>query len=184
MPDYQSSANADHLAAALHVTEAIVAGVRPEHAQLPTPCPEYDVSQLVAHLVGFATSFADRANGVTPPADPARTTGGDDPLGAYRTAAGRLVEAYRNGAAENAVPLGVALIETVTHGWDLATATGQTTPYPEDAVEAALAFGRGMLEPRFRGDGKAFGEEIQVSPDAAPVERLVAFMGRRPDWSA
>lgn len=171
------------LAASLEVTEGIVAGVGPEHANLPTPCPDYRVTQLLDHLVGYATNFADKANGVTPAADPTTTSAGDDPRGAYHDAAVRLINGYRNSVPDDATPMAVVLMETVAHGWDLAAATGQPTPYPNEAVEAAIAAGRAMMAPRFRGEGMPFGQEVEVSPSRPALDQFVAFMGRDPDWS-
>jgi uncharacterized protein (TIGR03086 family) len=188
MTNEQAAAESDpdvaNLASAVEVTEGIVAGVRPEQAQLPTPCSKYEVTQLLDHLVGFATHFADKADGVTPPTDPTTTAAGDDPQAAYHEAGARLVDGYRGGAAADATPLGVVLMETITHGWDLATASGQSTPYSEGAIAAALATGRGMLAPQYRGEGMPFGEEVEVSPSASMLDQLVGFMGRDPDWSA
>jgi uncharacterized protein (TIGR03086 family) len=180
----ESHPEVDSLASALQVTEGIVAGVRPEQVTLPTPCPEYQVTQLLDHLVGYATNFADKATGVTPPADPTGMTAGDDPRAAYHAATVRLVDGYRSGARDDATPVGVVLMETITHGWDLAMATGQPTPYTEEAVGAALAAGQAMMAPGFRGDGMPFGEEVDVSSSASALDQLVAFMGRHPDWSA
>jgi uncharacterized protein (TIGR03086 family) len=180
----QSDPDLDTLASALQVTEGIVAGVRPEQASLPTPCPDFQVAQLVDHLVGFATNFADRATGVTPPADPTTTVAGDDMQGAYHDAVVRLVAGYRAGASDDATPLGIALIEAISHGWDLAKATDQPTPYPESTTAAALAAGQGMLEPKYRGEGMPFGEEVKVSSSAPVLHQFVAFMGRDPEWSA
>jgi hypothetical protein len=73
-----------------------------------------------------------------------------------------LVAGYRGGASGNATPLGVVLMETITHGWDLATATGQPTPYSDAAIAAALDTCRGMLSPQYRGEGMPFGEEVGV----------------------
>jgi uncharacterized protein (TIGR03086 family) len=188
MTTQQAAAEPDpdvtNLASALEVTEGIVAGVRPEQAHLPTPCPKYEVTQLLDHLVGWATNFADRANGVTPPADPATTVAGADPQAAYREAGARLVAGYRGGAEGDATRVGVVLVETITHGWDLATATGQPTPYTEASIVAALDTCRGMLSPDYRGEGKPFGEEVEVSSSASALDQLVGFMGRDPDWSA
>jgi uncharacterized protein (TIGR03086 family) len=80
--------------------------------------------------------------------------------------------------------LGVVLMETITHGWDLATATGQPTPYSDEAIAAALDTCRGMLSPQYRGKGMPFGEEVEVSSSATVLDQLVGFMGRDPDWSA
>lgn len=173
----------DHLEAALGVTEALIAGVRPRQMRQPTPCPDYDVGALVEHLVGFATHFADKANGEPSPADPSDLPEGTDLPAAYHDAAERLVTGYRSGAGGDAAsPIGVVLMETITHGWDLAEATGQAAPYPDDAVEDALAAGRSMLSPEYRGDGQPFGDEVEASKDAEPLDRLVAFLGRDPSW--
>jgi uncharacterized protein (TIGR03086 family) len=94
------------------------------------------------------------------------------------------VDGYRAGGGADAAPLGVVLMETVTHGWDLAAATGQAAPYPTDVVEAALSGGQAMLTPDFRGEGKSFGNEVAVAADASALDRLVAFMGRDPRWSS
>lgn len=179
-----SQPDLENLASALQVNEAIVAGVRPEQAHLPTPCPEYDVTQLLDHLVGYATSFADKAGGVKPAADPTAVTAGDDPHAAYREASDRLIDGYRDDPGSDATPIGVVLVETITHGWDLATATGQATPYPDDAVAAARVACEAMLSPQYRGAGMPFGDEVQVSASAPELDRLIGFMGRDPRWTA
>jgi uncharacterized protein (TIGR03086 family) len=188
MTTEQAAAESDpdvaNLASAVEVTEGIVAGVRAEQAHLPTPCTKYEVTQLLDHLVGFSSQFADKANGVTPPADPATTVAGDDPQATYHDAGARLVAGYRGGAEGDATPLGIVLVETITHGWDLATATGQPTPYTEASITAALDTSRGMLSPEYRGDGKPFADEVEVSSSAPALDRLVGFMGRDPHWSA
>jgi uncharacterized protein (TIGR03086 family) len=188
MTTQQAAAEPDpdvaNLASALEVTEGIVAGVRPEQAHLATPCPKYEVTQLMDHLVGFAANFADKANGVTPPADPATAVAGDDPQAAYHEAGARLVAGYRGGAVGDATPVGIVLMETITHGWDLATASGQPAPYTAASVAAALDTGRAMLSPDYRGEDKPFAEEVEVSSTASALDQLVGFMGRDPDWSA
>ena len=185
MTQPQQHDDVDHLEAAVRVTGDVVAGVRSDQAALPTPCPQYDVAQLVQHLVGFATSFADRANGVEPAADPSTVSAGDDAATAYRQQTERLVDGYRSGAGgDGATPIGIALMEAVAHGWDLARATGQPAPYPDDAVEAALDAGRGMLEPKYRGGDMPFGDEVAVPGSAPVLDRFVAFVGRDPGWSA
>jgi uncharacterized protein (TIGR03086 family) len=174
-----------HLTTAVDVTARAIVGVRPDQAHEPTPCPRLDVAQLLDHLVGWATGFADRANGVTEPTDPGSVVAGDDPETSYRKAADRMLAGYRSGVGgERAPAVGVVLIETITHGWDLATATGQRVDYPTAAVEAALAAGRRMLSPEYRGPDMPFGDEVSVAESAPALDRLVGFMGRDPGWSA
>lgn len=174
----------DHLVAAIGVTGSLIGGVREDQLLAPTPCPDFNVSQLLDHLVGYAIHFADKAHGVNPPTDPESVTAGTDPEAAYRKAGDRLIEDYRSGLSKEAAPMSVALVEIVTHGWDLATATGQPMPFPDAVVESALHASRGMLSPKYRGVGMPFGDEVEASSSEAPMVRLVAFMGRNPNWSA
>ena len=74
-------------------------------------------------------------------------------------------------------------MEFITHGWDLATATGQRVPYTSAEATAALDAGRQMLKPEYRGSDKSFGEEVATG-STDPVDQLVAFLGRDPGWSS
>jgi hypothetical protein len=68
------------------------------------------------------------------------------------------------------------------HAWDL-TRTAQSSISLDDGLaDHALAWSRQMLQPQFRGDGKAFGEEIPVPADAPAYERLAGWFGRDPYW--
>jgi uncharacterized protein (TIGR03086 family) len=179
-PGAQSTA--DHLEACAAVTRDVIARVTWDQYGDPTPCDGMAVAALLDHLVAVATRFADRAQGVTPLTELDAVTAGPDPAGAYGREVTRLVTGYRDGPAEAATPVAIAVIEAVCHGWDLAVATGQATPYPDDAVEAALGAAKGFMTPQFRGPGQSFGVEVPV-PDSAPaVDRLVGFMGRDPGW--
>jgi len=182
----QASAEAGtaELAAALSSTEALIAGTRPDQLHATTPCDDFDVSALIAHLLGYASRFADQANGVTPVTDPDGVEVGSDPAGAYREVAARLVAGYIGTPGDDAPPLGIVLMETMTHGWDLAKATGQSVSYPDAAVASVHALGQQMMSPEYRGDDKPFGLEVDVADTAPPLERLIGFMGRDPAWSA
>ena len=70
------------------------------------------------------------------------------------------------------------------HGWDLARATGQAVPFEDGEALRALETGRQMLKPEYRGPDKEFGAEVPVPDDAAPMDQLVAFLGRDPGWDA
>ena len=180
-----SSTDTDLLESALEKTAGVIAGVRPEQAHLPTPCTDFDVARVVDHMVGWAGSFAARLSGEPVDADPNDYRAGPDPAAEFRIAARSIVRAYREGgAAAGGLPVGVPLIEFVAHGWDLATATGQPVTYTSAEADRALDAGRQMLEPAYRGPGKKFGYEADVSPTAGPVEQLVAFLGRDPGWQA
>ena len=77
-----------------------------------------------------------------------------------------------------AVAGAVAADELVIHGWDLATATGQPYNPPADLVAEIETYARRAVDPL--RDGDAFAAAVDAAPDAAPIERLAAFTGRRP----
>jgi uncharacterized protein (TIGR03086 family) len=159
-----------------------------------TLCTEWTVRDLINHMVGGATMFAISAEQGSVPDDMlGRLMGGDnvgdDPMGAWSTAAQRAMSAFEApGAMEKVVtlpfgqmPAGVALniaiFDVATHSVDIARATGQHVPDTE-LLEGALAIGRQMVGPDLRAPG-VFGDE-QPCSDSAPVEdRLLAFAGRK-----
>lgn len=180
----------DELAQVLDATERLVAGVRDEQWSDPTPCSEWNIRDLLDHLVGGNVSFARRVRGDASSPEEARPADplGDDPLAAYRAAAEELVAACRlPGALERTitapfgqVPVAVALhlrvVEALVHGWDLARATGQAVDYPEDLVERELEFTLDALGNI--PEGGPFASPQPVSDDAPAIDRLVARLGR------
>jgi uncharacterized protein (TIGR03083 family) len=164
------------LESVLSQSEAIVAGVRPDQATLPTPCPEFDVRQLVDHIAGWSVSYAARAAG-TEPGDPNAYHAGPDPSAEVRAAADTIL-----AGLANLPPVGMLLMEYEAHGWDLATATGQVPSYSDAEAERALELGRQMLKPEHRGPDMPFGYEVEPPAGASPLEQLVAFLGRDPAW--
>ena len=173
----------DSLASAVRVTADIVAGVPGGMGGARTPCPGFDVDDLIRHVLGWASNFADKVNGHEPATDPDTVQPGTDPGSDYLLTGTRIVEGYRRGTHADALPLGVVLMETVTHGWDLARATRQSAPYDDSSAAAALETGRGMLSPDYRGPDKSFGLEVPIASTAPMLDQLVAFMGRDPEWT-
>jgi len=173
----------DLLESVLDETQATIASVAPGQEHLPTPCPDFDVSRIVDHLVGWAHSFAARLTGGSDPGDPNDYRAGASPAAEFQQAAQAIVAAYREGSEPSRkLPIGFLIMEFLVHGWDLATATGRSAEFRPAAADLALATGRQMLQPEYRGAGKSFGDEVEVSDAAGPVDRLVAFLGRDPGW--
>ncbi len=166
-------------------TGALIAAVEPDQLHLPTPCAEFTVAQLINHLVGWADSFANRLNSVTSDADPNAYIAGPAPASEFNKSAALVVSAYRadlDGARQ--FPIGILLMEYVTHGWDLATAIGQICPFTDEGAKAGLAVGKAMLKPESRGPGQSFGPELPASSESNTVQQLVAFLGRNPYWAS
>ena len=60
----------DELETVLADTEKILGGVTQDQSDAPTPCPEFDVSQLVDHILGWSASYASSAWGKKFDGDP------------------------------------------------------------------------------------------------------------------
>ena len=162
-------------------TEASIAAVTPDQLRLPTPCADYNVADLINHLVGWAQNFASRFSGVSDPMNPKDYRVGASPEVEFDQAAQVIVDAYRSGAEPTTqLPTGFMVMEFLTHGWDLAIAINRPADYSADAAELGLNTAKEMLKPERRGS--AFAPAFEVAPDAGAVDRLVAFMGRDPHW--
>lgn len=170
-------------------TEEVLRGVGPGDLDKPTPCPDWDVRALVSHFVGVMVNMGRGAAGdpLLPP-DEAFPVG-EDLAGRFRTEADRTLAAWRAqglqgevdvgaGPMPASVAIGVNLVDTSTHTWDLATATGQPADLPADLATTVLEVAQGFV-PQVR-DVVGIAPPVPVGDDAPPTDRLVAFMGRRP----
>jgi uncharacterized protein (TIGR03086 family) len=69
--------------------------------------------------------------------------------------------------------------ELLIHGWDLAQALGRPPDLPEDLAEGALLLWQTRLADRPR-EGMPFASPQPVADDAPAIDRLAAFLGRKP----
>jgi uncharacterized protein (TIGR03086 family) len=157
-----------------------------------TPCPEYDVRALLGHMVGWSEVLAVAAEGDVPESDPNVYVAGSDAASRFRAAAERMIAAWEKFGADRTVqiaagrdvpgPMAVTMTATeyLTHGWDLATGAGLPVPYTDAEAEETLRRSQQTLRPEFRGEGKAFGEIVEVPDDASAVDRFIGFVGRHP----
>jgi uncharacterized protein (TIGR03086 family) len=174
------------------VLGALVAQVRPGDLSLSTPCASWTTRDLLNHLVGGATMYADAFAGGPVEDISGRMPDaiGDDPLAAFEAAAGRFGEGTQApGAMERVLPLPYgpmtgrtflrfASFDLLVHSWDLATTLGTEVDVPDDLVVEVEAFAHQVLGPWPR-DGVNFADEAPTSPDATALDRLVAYTGRR-----
>lgn len=183
---------------AVRFSGAVVAQVRPEHLDLPTPCAEWNLGQLLAHMIGQHYGFAAAALGAGPdlrhwadrPVD-------DDPAGTYDRAANAVLEAFAVEGVldrERWLPelstddtfravsaVRAHLSDYVAHGWDVARAIGVEVDLADDPelVAAALAVAEGVPDV-FRGPGQPFRAPVPVPDDAPDFHRFLALFGRDP----
>ena len=166
--------------------QRVIGNVRADQYDDPTPCPDWAVRDLLAHTIGVVAGLGAAASG-TPPTEFAL---GADPATQFRDAATATLAAWRTpgvldkivdagpGPMPGSVLAGINLLDTATHAWDIATATGQPTQLPTGVAEAALDVSRATISTEIR-PGR-FGPEVPAPPGAGPTEQLVAFLGRQP----
>lgn len=167
-------------------TAGVIAGVRPEQYDDATPCAEWTVRELLEHMIGVVDGIGRTAAGT--PSTPFVL--GNDPAAQFRTAASATAAAWHDpgvldriadgpgGPMPGRVLAGINLLDTATHTWDLAVATGQRAALPDDVAAAALDASGAIITDELR-PGR-FGPEIDGTAVATPTDRLVAFLGRRP----
>ena len=164
----------------------VIAGVRVDQYDDKTPCAEWSVRDLLDHMVGVVAGLGSAASGN----EPAPFELSDDPATQFQAAAAAALQAWRKpgvldaiidagpGPMPGRVLAGINLLDTATHSWDLATATGQPATLPEEVATAAMEASRATISPEIR-PGR-FGPEVDAPSGASATDELVAFLGRTP----
>lgn len=176
-----------------------VAGVPEQGWDLPTPCSQWSVTQVLQHAAGDQLGFASFITGEgAPTEDPFA------PSGTLRSPAVEVAEqamaasaaawaTVTPGTAEVSVPvppgtltaeLGVAAcaLDAAVHAWDIATATGQPSPLTVELAAAITPVALAIVEPLRMYGAYAAALEPQDDDDAAAS--LLRFLGRDPHWVA
>lgn len=174
----------DQLHNATDWTAKTVAGVAAEQLGAPTPCTEWDVRALLDHLIGGTWMFAT-AIGADPGDDPAapdadRFRGAADALltGLHEPGALDRTAQLPIGPVPGSALLGIALLDVLVHGWDVAKATGQDTAVADPLAATVLAVATQAVGPEMRGS--YFADPVPVDEQARPIDRLVGYLGRQP----
>ncbi len=186
--------DADQLAEAAAATEQVLVAITAAEWELPTPCSDWTVRELVQHVVAGNQLFADALGGATTnaPAVVGESSVEPDLVAAYRQSTAVLLEAFRRpgvleqmvtvpfGTVPAPVALHLRIIELLVHGWDLARATGQQGAFPAGLADQELAFSRTALAD-MPADRRPFAAAQPVADDAPAIDRLVAQLGREVD---
>jgi uncharacterized protein (TIGR03086 family) len=181
------------LSRSLAAARDVIAGVRPDQWDAPTPCEEWNVRHVVSHLVLGNRRHAALVRGeqIGPrPAGPPADVLGDDALATYSASAEEVLSAFGSPQVASTIydtPIGripgsgvlhLRATDAVVHGWDVARATGQSIDAPDFVVAELLTFARTRL-----ADAPPNGpfKPALAVPEGAPVlDQLVALLGRRP----
>ena len=182
--------SAEHRAVAGRFTE-LVRAASPGAWDDPSPVKEWRARDVVGHLVEWFPGFLEAGAGIRLPHGPSVD---DDPVAAWQvhvdavqallddpTTTGRTLSNPHLGE----VPLAEGIARFYTgdvflHTWDLARATGQDATLDPDRCAVMLA-GMEPLDEMLRQSGQ-YGPRVVVPEDADVQTRLIAFIGRDPEW--
>jgi len=180
----------DPLSQTFDHTTTVIAGIRDDQFDAATPCRDWDVRALVTHTLGVVVNMGRGASGTDLLTD-VNAVALEADLGAqFRAEADRTLAAWTARGFEGEVNIGagpmpvqagmsINLLDTATHSWDIARATGQDANLPDALAATVLAVSRGFVSDDIRKFA-GFDPVVPVGPDAGPTEQLVAFLGRRP----
>jgi uncharacterized protein (TIGR03086 family) len=174
------------------VAKQIIGSIADDQLTLPTPCSEWDVRDILNHVLDGDLLVIAWLKGETPSWGRNPDHLGDDPH-PQAVVLDRLAECYGlvAGQAEDLAriistrmgPMSVdALAERrigdlVAHLWDLAIATSQPVDYDPELVETVVPYYRAKLDGKPR-DGAPVAEPQRVPEGATAADRLAAYLGR------
>lgn len=173
--------NASLLAQAVDQADAVIAAIPAGKANAPTPCTDFDVTQLIQHVA----VIADRVSAAIAPASTQPSTDWEHARARLRplldgTDTDRVVD-LPFGRMPLGAALGVYVGEFVTHSWDLAVAAGRADLLSDDLGMRALAMVTARI-PQSPRTHTPFKDVVPVSGDAPVYDRLAGWMGRDPAW--
>ncbi|MEU3271022.1 TIGR03086 family metal-binding protein [Saccharomonospora sp. NPDC006951] len=196
LPDNLPELDAHAVRAGVEVVERVTAA----DLALSTPCAAWTLGDLLAHMTAQHHGFAAAAEGEG--ADPGAwrlRPLGDDPVGDYVTSANRVLAAFarpgvlerpfalpevRPGTVPGKLAVSFHFVDYVVHGWDVAVSLGVPFDPGVQGAEAALRIalqvpgGDSRLEP-----DAAFGPVVPAAAEASTMDRVLAALGRSPQWT-
>jgi len=150
----------------------------------PSPCEGWKAQDVVDHVLGNTTGFAQALGGEVP------ESGDDDPSARFAAARQALIDAAQQpGALDKMVkgPLGgdvpagvlfgIISTDTLIHTWDLGRALGHDVELDADLLQRSWD-GIKPMEAMVRQPG-VFGPAVEVADDAPFQARALAFFGRQ-----
>jgi uncharacterized protein (TIGR03086 family) len=183
----------ERYAAALDEIDRHMHAIREDQWAGSTPCSEWNVRDLVDHIVYETLWVPDLLDGKTLAEVGDRYEGdrlGTEPVAAWARAydAARAA-AIRDGALTGTVHtsggettaqdyMSEMLADAVIHGWDLAEGIDATCAIDPATAEDLLGWYEPFAE-RMRAYG-AMADPVEVGPDADAATRLIAMSGRTP----
>jgi uncharacterized protein (TIGR03086 family) len=168
----------------LGVLHQVVRTIADDDLTKLTPCAEFDVAGLTDHLLKSITVLGGAAGAEIPERDPSESVERQVIL-----AARPALDAWHRRGIDGTVDVGgtempatvlvgILSLEFLVHAWDYGAATGRTVPAPDSLCEYVLGLSEKFITPEGRVRA-GFDDPVEVADDAPPLQRLLAFTGRR-----
>ena len=160
----------------------IITSVKADQMTRPTPCSDWDVTELLNHMVRAQARYAGTISG-------GEVLTGKTPLEDFDAAVSAILETVkapgglekmvegRQGEVPASQPLGGACLDLAIHTWDLAKATEQDTRLDSEVVGFILPMVEGIAQ---RGPNRAFTTPVDMPASASVQDRMIALTGRKP----
>ncbi|WP_189958964.1 TIGR03086 family metal-binding protein [Streptomyces alanosinicus] len=187
---------------ALEITKSIVNQVDVGMLDRRTPCGQWTLRQLLAHMTGQNYGFAAAAWGETRDRSvwDDRPVG-DDPAGVFAASAATVTAAFaeegvlarsfwlpevRGGQMFPAPQaIGFHFLDYVVHGWDVAASIGVRAHFGADLLAAVLPIAEQVPTGAARErEGAAFRPALDTPTAAGLLDRILLLLGRNPSWPA
>lgn len=177
---------------------ATIRGVADTDWNLPTPCAEWNVTQVLQHAVGDQLGFAAAITGGPWPSEdpfaPSGTLTGspesvtEEALQASAAAWSTIAKDAQDvpvpvppGKLSAPVGAGACALDAAVHAWDIAVATGQPSPLDPRLARELLDVARQIVEP-LRSFG-AYAADLGQQHGDDDVAALLRYLGRDPNWA-
>jgi uncharacterized protein (TIGR03086 family) len=185
------------MAAAAAESARVVGGVRADQLSAATPCADWDLHELLNHIILWTAYSAERrARDEQVPEELMNTDFVAEPGYAadYAAQLDKAVAAWSDPAAweRNLNVMGsptpaadvaaLLIAEMVLHGWDAAKASGQRYTVQDDVAQAAgtAVDANAELFRKYQG----FAGPVPVPASASALDRALAQSGRDPAWTS
>jgi uncharacterized protein (TIGR03086 family) len=185
--------------AAVLAAAAVACRIRSVDLGRPTPCDGWDVADLLSHLSIQHRGFAAAARGeggdlavwASRPAAP-------DPVAGFLAATADVLTAFgADGVGDRpfqlpeisptmefpaAQAMTFHFIDYVVHSWDLARSIGTRPGLDQPVLASAWTVAQQIPDSSRGRPGSPFAARVAVPADAPLLDRIVAELGRSPDW--
>lgn len=182
---------------------AIVRMVDPGQLGLPTPCTEWDLGQLLAHMTAQNRGFAAAARGDDfDPGAWAETPLSERFAETFAASAEEVVEAFADdeaaerdwlidiGAEEplaisGRIAIGFHFVDYVVHAWDVAVSIGHEPEFDPIVLTEALTIAEEVPQdgPTRLGPHAPFAPALELEGGDGLLDQVLAVLGRDPEWT-